>query len=225
MTCCCGEHDVTLHIQFCLDEIDCEIEALDQGSLSEVERRTLGEHISSIRMLLAGCETRRAALLLAIPNATPAAIPSSASMPAAIAERATANSQPVQSAGPVEALPPAVAPIPAPIRLPQSHLNATPSITSAATAIAERATTKSQPEQFVVQAEALPPAVAPIPAPIRLVIPAPVDLHSAELSPTKRTTIVMALRSSTATTARWPITRIAASLLLVVGLGVLVGMP
>jgi predicted flap endonuclease-1-like 5' DNA nuclease len=59
---------VIRHIQFCLEEIESEIEAQDDSGLSTAERQALREHVSSMRMLLASHAARKAAIALAAPR-------------------------------------------------------------------------------------------------------------------------------------------------------------
>lgn len=156
---------MTLHIQFCLDEIICEIEALTPTSLRDTERLALEGHVSSMRMLLAGCAARQAALALAMPCAKLSAIAESAAEGRAI--------EPSPAA--IEALPPPVAPVPAPIRIMNS-----------------------------VKTTSVEPAVvvAPVQPTAKVITLPPMKLPAAEMR-----------RSSSA------LTRIAASLLIVIGLG------
>lgn len=53
------------HILFCLDEIDCEIEAREVSGLEETEACALGTHIAAMRTLLAGVQARQTASRLA----------------------------------------------------------------------------------------------------------------------------------------------------------------
>ena len=51
---------MTLHILFCLDEIDCEIAAIDAVRLPETERLTLERYTASMRTMLAGLAAQKA---------------------------------------------------------------------------------------------------------------------------------------------------------------------
>ena len=102
---------VTMHIEFCLDEIACEIDALDAVSLSDAERTALEEHVSCMRLLLAARAARTAALALTMPPTSLVVTATSAAETAT--GRATAEMAPVA----IDVLPPPVAPVPAPIRI------------------------------------------------------------------------------------------------------------
>lgn len=54
------------HIQFCLSEIEYEIEAQGADGLSEGERSELSGHVAAMRCLLAGFAARKAAVALAM---------------------------------------------------------------------------------------------------------------------------------------------------------------
>jgi predicted flap endonuclease-1-like 5' DNA nuclease len=43
---------VTRHIEFCLDEIECEIEAIDEAALSPSDKLCLSRHVAGMRALL-----------------------------------------------------------------------------------------------------------------------------------------------------------------------------
>jgi len=52
---------VSLHIEFCLDEIDCEIEAASDCGLDDIDRVSLQRHIAGMRAIIAFARMRRAA--------------------------------------------------------------------------------------------------------------------------------------------------------------------
>ena len=52
---------MSLHIEFCLDEIDCEIEAASDCGLDDIDRVSLQHHIAGMRAIIAFARMRRAA--------------------------------------------------------------------------------------------------------------------------------------------------------------------
>lgn len=52
---------MSLHIEFCLDEIDCEIEAALDNALDDIDRVSLQRHIAGMRAIIAFARMRRAA--------------------------------------------------------------------------------------------------------------------------------------------------------------------
>ena len=152
------------HIQFCLDEIDCEIEALDQSDIPDQELQAITTLVSSMRVVLAGCAARRAARTLAMPQQSPLmATTADVPIPTSVAE--VTKAEPQVEASPVTELPP-------PTLIAASNRNVAP------------------------------PNVGPI----------------ASVSSTEKPANVIALRSVVKAASLRPTMRIAASVLLAVGL-------
>ena len=59
---------VSLHIEFCLDEIDCEIEAALDNALDDIDRISLQRHVAGMRAIIAFARMRSAAHQTGHPN-------------------------------------------------------------------------------------------------------------------------------------------------------------